>query len=155
MVHLAVPFVMLASNMALSDGETGLTSTPDVFSSAVTMISALAITLGILFLIFFCLKWFFSKRGGTLGSRELIRVISTSYLGGKRSVVLADVAGEKLVLGLSPQTITLITKIESDEALERICASEKDGQTGRPFLWHLETFMARYRNKRENHRVDE
>ena len=154
-MNLTVPFLMLASNLTLSGEDTGLTGTPDLFSSAVKMVSALAITLGILFLVFYLLRWFFSTKGGNLGSRGLIRVISTTYLGGKRSLVLADVAGEKLVLGLSPQTITLLAKIESEATLEKIGTAEKDGQTGRPFLWYLESFMARRLNKRENNRVQE
>ena len=52
------PMVALASDLSLPGGETGLTGAPDLFSSAVKMVSALAITLGILFLIFYLLKSF-------------------------------------------------------------------------------------------------
>lgn len=145
-----IPIVALASNLTLSGGETGLTRAPDLFSSAVRMVSALAITLGILFFIFFLLRWFFSKRGASAGSRGLIRVISTTYLGSKRSLVLAEIAGQKVVLGLSPQAITLLTRIDSQESLERISAADRDVQAGRPFLWYLESFMAKHLSKRES-----
>jgi flagellar protein FliO/FliZ len=150
-----MPIVLFASTLSLSGGDTGLTGTPDLFSSAVRMVSALAITLGILFVIFYFLRRLFDKRGGALGSRGLIRVISTTYLGGKRSLVLADVAGEKLVLGLAPQTITLLAKIDSEGSIDRISEAERDGQVGRPFLWYLESFMAKHLRKRESDRVTE
>ena len=149
-MNTSIPILALASNLTLSSGKTGLTGAPDLFSSAVRMVSALAVTLGILFLIFYLLRWFFSKRGGAFGSRGLIRVISTTYLGNKRSLVLADIAGEKVVLGLSNQAVTLLAKIDSQESLERISAAEKDVQSGRPFLWYLESFMAKHLSKREN-----
>jgi flagellar biogenesis protein FliO len=114
------------------------------------MVSALAITLGILFLIFYLLKSVFARRGGALGSRGLIRVISTTYLGGKRSLVLADIAGKKLLLGLSPQAITLLANIDSQESLETISAAERGGQEGKPFLWYLESFMAKHLGKGES-----
>lgn len=154
-MNTCIPIVVLASNLTFSGGKTGLTGAPDLFSSAVRMVSALAITLGILFFIFYLLRWFFSKRGGPLGSRGLVRVISTTYLGSKRTLVLADVAGEKFVLGLSPQAVTLLAKIDRQESLERISATERDIQVGRPFLWYLESFMAKHISKRESNSVKE
>ena len=150
-----VQILTLASNLTSLGGETGLTAGPDLFSSAVKMISALTITLGILFLLFYVLRRVFSARGGPLGSRGLIRVISATYLGSRRSLILADVAGEKLVLGLSPQTITLLGKIESEESLERISEVEREMPVGKPFFFYLESFMAKHLRPREHNRVKE
>ncbi len=138
-----------ASSLTSSGGQAALTGGPDLFYSGVRMVSALAITLGILFFLFYLLRRSFSKRGGPIGSRGLIRVISTTYIGGKASLVLADVAGEKYVLGLSSQAITLLAKIDNQESLERIGAVEKDVGVGRPFWWYLENFMAKRFSKRE------
>lgn len=154
-MNISTPILALALETTVPSSVAGVPGAPDLFSSAVRMVSALAITLGILFLIFYLLRGFFSKRGGPLGSRGLIRVISTSYLGSKRSVVLADVAGEKLVLGLSPQAITLLAKLDSQEALERIAATERGLQTGKPFLWYLESLMAKRLGKKEGAGVEE
>ena len=136
--------LIIASNLAVSGSDGGLTGAPNLFSSAVRMVSALAITLGILFFIVYLLKRFGSNRGRSLGSRKLIRVISTTYLGSRRSLVLADVAGEKYVLGLSPQAITVVAKIDSEESLERISTAEENGQTGKPFHWYLDSLMGRH-----------
>ena len=152
-MNTGIPISMLTSPLAFSGGGAGLTAAPDLFSSAVTMVSALAITLGILFFIFYLLRRFYSKGGGSLGSGGLVRVVSTTYLGSKQSLVLADVAGEKFVLGLSPQGITLLAKIDRQESLERISAAEKGIRAGRPFLWHLESFMAKHIPKREGNDV--
>ena len=62
---------------------------------------------------------------------------------------------EKFVLGLSPQTITLLAKIDRPESLETISAVEKDVQAGKPFLWYLEAFMARHLGKKETSGVKE
>ncbi len=83
-----------------------------------------------------------------MGSRGLIRVISTTYLGNKASLVLADVAGQKLVLGISPQAITLVAEIKGQESLEKIAAVEKNVQGGRPFYFYLEALLAKRFNKR-------
>jgi flagellar biosynthetic protein FliO len=154
-VNTYIPVIALVSDLNLAGGEGGLTGAPDLFSSPVRMVSALAITLGILFLIFYLLRWYFSKKSGSLGSRGLIRVISTTYLGSKRSLLLADIAGEKLLLGLSPQAISLLAKIDSQEGLEKVAAAERGAQTETPFLWYLERFMAKPFRKRETTGVKE
>ena len=66
-----------------------------------------------------------------------------------------DVVGDKYVLGLSPQGVRLLTKIDSAEGLERISALEKDVSGGRPFLWYLESFMAKRLGKGESAGVEE
>jgi flagellar protein FliO/FliZ len=149
-VDTFVPLVAFASNMTLSGGQTGLAGGADLFPSAVRMVSALAITLGILFSMVYLLRWFSTRKAGSPGSRGLVRVISTTYLGSKQSLVLADVAGEKLVLGLSPQTISLLAKIDRQESLETISAAEKDVQTRKPFVWYLESLMTKRSNKQEH-----
>lgn len=144
-----IPIFAVVSNLSSSVRETGLTATPDLFSSGVRMVSALAITLGLLLFTFYLLRRFFSKKGGVIGSRGLVRVISTTHLGNRGSLVLADVAGEKLLLGLSAQTITLLAKIDRQETLEKIAAVEKDTQPGKSFLWYLEAFRSKHGGRRE------
>jgi flagellar biosynthetic protein FliO len=116
------------------------------------MVSALAITLGILFFVFYLFRGFFSKGGGHLGSGGLIQVISTTYLGSKRSLVLADVAGEKFVLGLSPQGITLLARVDRQESLERIATLQEAAvRKPRPFKWFLESITARHDTTQRKH----
>ncbi len=144
MIDSITPVVALASSLGSSSGQTSFAGSPDLFSSAIKMISALAITLGILFFVFYLFRGFFSKRGCYPGSRGLIQVISTAYLGNKRSLVLADVAGEKFVLGLSLQGITLLARLDGQESLEKISALQEAAQPPKPFKWFLETIRARH-----------
>ncbi len=147
-MNFVIPILAQASTLTSTGGEAGLTGAPDLFSSGIRMVSALAITLGILFFVFYFLRRSFTQRGGAMGSRGLIRVISTTYLGNKASLVLADVAGQKLVLGISPQAITLVAEIKGQESLEKIAAVEKNVQGGRPFYFYLEALLAKRFNKR-------
>jgi len=152
-VEISIPAAVAASNLALSGAETGLAGSSNLFSSAVRMVSALAITLGILFFMVYLVRWFFARGGAAVDSRGLMRVISRTYLGNKQSLVLADIAGEKVVLGLSPQSITLLAKIDSKESLERIAGVEGDPSVGRPFVWYLESIMAKRLKREERNRA--
>ncbi|HEX6970805.1 MAG TPA: flagellar biosynthetic protein FliO [Limnochordia bacterium] len=65
--------------------------------------------------IYWVTRWYARR---ALGSREAawMRVIETIALGPQRHVCLIEVAGKVLVLGVTPQAITLLTEVD-DEAL--------------------------------------
>jgi flagellar biogenesis protein FliO len=44
---------------------------------------------------------------------ETIRVISSKYLGGKRYLSLVEVDGERLLVGLGGDNVTLVARLES------------------------------------------
>lgn len=76
----------------------------------------------------YLLRGFMNKKGLLKkGAKIPVKVLSTSYLGQKKNITLVDVAGEVLVLGVTPSSINLLTKVEDLDSLERL--REEGGET--------------------------
>ena len=96
-----------------------MNTTPDVTTSAFQMLTALGIVLGGLLVVFYLMKRFL-KRGMGDSKGQLIRVIASQYIGFKKNIALVEVAGTILVVGVSNDRITLLSKIEDSADLASI-----------------------------------
>ena len=74
---------------------------------------------------------------------SLIQVVSTRYLGPKSSILLVDVLGKGIVLGLSNGQITLLTAIDDSQTLEKM-KTLKQNAPPNPVL---ADFLKRYSDK--------
>ncbi len=104
----------------------------------VKSILTLFFLLGLLGAAMFALKRF-SASGGGASSRAAsrpVKVVASAFLGPKRNIAIVEVAGEMLVLGLTPTTITFLSKVEGKDALEDL-KKLKDGKQ-RSFLGLLQ-----------------
>lgn len=118
---------------------------PDLISTALKMVAALALILGGLLFVFHFAKRFFQRDVG--GSKEkLIRILANSYIGVKKNISLVEVAGIVLVLGVTSDNIALLTKIEKKEILDKLRNPENEK---RPlsFSDQLHELSSRFRNK--------
>jgi flagellar protein FliO/FliZ len=88
--------------------------------SILKMLSALALVLGLMVVAMFFLRKFMSKTGGGVESDELVKIVSTRYLGPKSSIVILDVLGRVVVVGVTNQQISLLTEIDDRESLDRL-----------------------------------
>jgi flagellar biosynthetic protein FliO len=96
-----------------------MTTAPDALSTTLQMLTALAIVVGGLLVAFYLMKRFLNRDAG--GSRNaLIRVIASQYIGVKKNIALVEVPGTVLVLGISSDRISLLTKIEDQSVLDGI-----------------------------------
>lgn len=89
----------------------------------VKSILTLMFVLGLLGAALYALKAYMRKSGNApagKGSYTPVRVITTAFMGPKRNIAVVEVAGEVLVLGLTPQSITFLTKIEDSSAKEEL-----------------------------------
>jgi|GEM_PF-1863936 len=80
--------------------------------SILRIVAALLLMIG---LIAIC-GWL-AKRGGLanrLGQQAGVRIVSRQSLGARSSIVILDVPGAQLVLGVTPSSINLLHKIDSD-----------------------------------------
>jgi flagellar biogenesis protein FliO len=68
--------------------------------------------------------------GAMAGSRNLVQVISTGYIGAKKSVTMVKIPEAILVIGVTTEHITLLSKIEDHALIDRIC--EKGAQDTLP-----------------------
>lgn len=61
-----------------------------------------------------------SGRAGGAKPSSPIRLLSTFFLGQKKNLAIVEVAGEVLVLGITPTSITCLTKVERNEAVQEL-----------------------------------
>lgn len=101
----------------------------DLFSASIKMICALSFILAGILLTLYLLKKFFPGMNKIFGKDKLIKVIASDYLGIKKSIVLVDVAGEVLVVGVSNNNISLLSKIDNKDVLARFNKDEKEKKT--------------------------
>jgi flagellar biogenesis protein FliO len=64
-----------------------------------------------------------------------VNVLGSGFLGPKKNIVLVEVAGEVLVLGMSQDNISLLTNITDPEKIEEI--KSKGGKGGSGLNWNL------------------
>ena len=92
----------------------------DFVSSVIKMIASLALVLAGILASYWVVKRFILKSGGGFGGRNLIQTLATGYLGQKKNITLVEVAGEVLVLGITNNNISLLSKIQDKEKIEEI-----------------------------------
>jgi len=94
--------------------------TGSLFFSFIKMISALAVVLGLMIGAAWFLKRIGARTGMGIPDGQLIRVVSSSYIGPKNSIVVVDVLGELLVVGISGTQMTLLTSISDEGKLNKL-----------------------------------
>ncbi len=94
-------------------------SQPDLWGTGLKTFGMLCIVVAILILVLFLVKRFLYLKDGS-GHGQFIKILSSHHLTPKERIALVDVVGEKIVIGITPENITFLTKIEKSEALDRI-----------------------------------
>lgn len=92
-----------------------LNDSPGLTGSIIKMVTGLGIVLSLLFGVLYLAKKFLGKKMGLAGQEQKIKVVTSTYLGPKKSIALVEVAGEKIVVGVTATHITMLTKIGRDE----------------------------------------
>ena len=113
------------------------------FPSCLKMLFALAVVLGLMVAAVYVMKRFTNHTSPGHRDGSLIQVVSTRYLGPKSSILLVDVLGKGIVLGLSNGQMTLLTAIDDSQALEKI----KILRRSEPSNPVLADFLKRYTDK--------
>jgi len=93
---------------------------PDMWSASLKMFYALAMVLGIVFLLYFIVKKFFWKNGVFGNESKPIKILSTGFLAPKKSIALVEIPGEVLVLGIAHENISLLGNIREPDQISRI-----------------------------------
>jgi len=65
---------------------------------------------------------------GASGKGKLITVLDRGFIDMKKGIVIVDVAGEVLVLGTTADSITMLTKLDGNSAIERARPANEGGQ---------------------------
>ncbi len=114
----------------------------DLFWSFIKMISALAVILGLLLGAMYYFRRFMKRTGAGPDDGELIKIVATRYLGPKSSVMVMDIVGQVVAVGISDNRMTMLTTITDPGAIERL----KRVNTSRPAGSFTEQLM-NYRTK--------
>jgi flagellar biogenesis protein FliO len=96
-----------------------MNATPDMLATALKMLAALALVLGGLGIFFYFTKRVMRKNIGNSGE-GMIRVLANQYIGLKKNISLVQIPGAILVVGISGDSICLLTKIEDRTILDQI-----------------------------------
>jgi flagellar biosynthetic protein FliO len=106
----------------------------DFLASLLKMISALAVVLGVMLAGLWAVRKFMKKTGAGVDDERKIRVLSTRYLGPKSSIMLLDVLGSVIVIGVTGSQISMLTTITDEESLERLRSTRAGERDSQPFL---------------------
>jgi len=99
--------------------------TGDLVVSFFKMLFALLLVLSILVGLLYFFRRFLSQSPFTDQGNSLINIVATRYLGPKNSLALVEVLGRAVLLGVSPERISLLVVISEREALEKISQVQK------------------------------
>jgi flagellar biosynthetic protein FliO len=84
------------------------------------MLAALAIVIAMMIGAAYVLKKYFYRTPETINGNETINILSTRYLDPKNSILLVDVLGQIMLLGVSTNQISPLGTISDPEALENL-----------------------------------
>jgi flagellar protein FliO/FliZ len=119
-----------------------MNTSPDMLTTAFKMLAALALVLGGMGIFFYFTKRVMRKDGSGSSGR-MIRVLASQYVGLKKNISIVEIPGAILVVGITADTIRLLTKIEDKTILDQI----HDGRDGHPtpsFSDHLNKITRRF-----------
>jgi flagellar protein FliO/FliZ len=106
-------------------------SSLDVFASIIKMVAALALVLGLMIAAAYIMKKVMARAGSGAADEGIIKIVSTRYLGPKNSIMLLEVLGRIMVVGVSNHQMSMLATISDPEALEQL--REAAGRARRPF----------------------
>ena len=94
-----------------------MNTSPDFLITAAKMLLALGVTVGALLLVLKFTRGLAADRIGKPGA-GMVRVLSSTPVGVKKRIALVEVPGAVLVLGITGESIALLSKIENPETLD-------------------------------------
>ena len=119
-----------------------MNTSPEMLTTAFKMLAALALVLGGMGIFFYFTKRVMRKDGSGASGR-MIRVLASQYIGLKKAISIVEIPGAILVVGVTADTIRLLTKIEDKTILDQI----RDQRAGHPapsFADHLNKIARRF-----------
>jgi flagellar protein FliO/FliZ len=124
-----------------------MNTAPEIVSTAFKMLTALGIVLGGLLICVYFIKRFLNR--DVRGSKEqLIKVIACQYIGIKKNISLVEIPGSILVVGVSNDNISLLTKIEDKIVLDGL--RQENSRLGPSFSDHLQRLAGRFKQDRNS-----
>ena len=90
-----------------------MNASADIWAAFARTSAMLALVLAVLVFGFYLIKKFSGVRGAKAG-KNFIRVLCVHHLSPKEKLVLVDVLGDKILIGVTPASISKISSIDTD-----------------------------------------
>ncbi len=84
------------------------------------MLAALTVIIAMMIGVMYLLKKYLYQSPAAINGNTMIRIISTSYLSPKNSILLVEVLGQVILLGISYNQMSILGNITNHEALENL-----------------------------------
>ncbi len=108
------------------------TPSPGVFSAFARLILALAVTIGLIVVTVWGLKWIWERKGLGQWADEgkVVRVLASTYLSPRKSIYLVEVGKRILVVGVGGEEMTCLDVIREEQEVEALRGAAQQGFTG-------------------------
>jgi len=90
------------------------------FWSFFKMLAALAVVIAMMIGAMYFIKKYFYQSPAAAGESALIHVISSCHLGPKNSILLVEVLGQAMLLGVTDHQMSILATITDPEAVEKL-----------------------------------
>jgi flagellar protein FliO/FliZ len=124
----------------------------DILASSIKMITSLSIVLTLVFVIAYFAKKFMVSQNGFLSKGRMVKVLGSSYIGGKKNITMVEVGNEILLLGISQNNISMLTRLEKTD-IESPNPGKRGGRENL-FSQELGRYYWRPKNKSKADNVD-
>ncbi len=90
-----------------------MNTSSDIWFAFIKTFSMLFLVLAVVILIFYFVKKLSTSKG-VKGGKDFIKVLSMHHLSPKEKLVLLDVLGDTILIGVTPNNISKISSIDTD-----------------------------------------
>ena len=90
------------------------------FWSFFKMVAALAVVIALMMVALHFMKKYFSHSLPDVNGTALINIVSTRHLSPKSSIILVEVLGQLILLGVSNQQISILSNINDPDGMDKI-----------------------------------
>jgi flagellar protein FliO/FliZ len=91
-----------------------------ILPSFLKMLFALAIVLGLMVGSVYFFRRYLPRSSGGLNDHSLINIMASRYLGPKSSIMLVEILGKVIVIGISPNQMSHLETISDVDALDKL-----------------------------------
>lgn len=84
------------------------------------MLTALAVVIALMIMAMYLLKKYFYQPSAAVNGNSMIHIISTCHLSPKNSILLVDVLGQVMLLGVSNHQMSILGTITDPVAMENL-----------------------------------
>ena len=101
----------------------------DFWDSFIRMASALALVLGLIGGLVLLVRRFGGARLSAPVSAQIVQVIGSGYIGPRKTISLVSVAGEFLVVGMTPTELVSLGHITDRERVQQFLSEVTSGRS--------------------------